>query len=116
MERRRLLEGALGVGVAALAGCLGRQEDPFTLKVVNLDFGGDADGYLQVTVTVSNVGNDPQEGTLYVNSKLNDEALVRVRDVALEAHATRDYTISYDVKYDDVTSFSPHADIEPKDG
>ncbi|MFB6082177.1 MAG: hypothetical protein ABEJ67_05080 [Halanaeroarchaeum sp.] len=114
MHRRSLLAGAAGLGASALAGCFGRSADRFHLQVVNTDFGESEDGYLQVTVSVSNVGNEREAGTLYVSSQLNDESIVRVRDVSLAAHATREYTIEYDVKMADVRSFSPSASIEPK--
>ncbi|MFB6124531.1 MAG: hypothetical protein ABEJ59_01065 [Halanaeroarchaeum sp.] len=115
MQRRRVLAGVAGLGTAALAGCLGGSKDRFTLEVAHTDFGANDEGYLSVTVTVSNVGNDHQEGTLYVDSKLNDRSLVRVREVALDAHETGEYSIDYDVKWADVRSFSPNADVEPND-
>jgi hypothetical protein len=66
-------------------------------------------------VTVSNPGNEDQQGTLYVNAKLNDEDLVRVREIQLDAHQTTEVSIRYDVKYEDVQSFSPKTDIEPSE-
>lgn len=112
MHRRRVLLGTVGIGVTALAGCL-TGKSPFTLEVVHTDFGKGPDGNLQVRVTVSNVGNDPQQGVLYVRSTLNGDSNVRVRKLSLDAHATRDVTITYDVKYDDVSDYSPKATVEP---
>ena len=117
MHRRTYLRHAAGirtVGAAvAVAGCLGGEEEDFTLQVADADFGENDDGYLEAWVTVSNVGNEPQEGTLYVNGDLNDDPTVRVREVTLDAHETRRYTVTYDTKMDDVRSYSLDVDLEP---
>lgn len=115
MERRSLLRTTGVVGATVLAGCLGGDSTEFTLKVSGQEIDEDEDGYLVFHVTVSNPGNEAQTGTLYVNAKLNDESLVRVRQVSLEAHETTQITVEYDVKYDEVTSFSPKASIEPSE-
>ncbi|MFW6003655.1 MAG: hypothetical protein ACOCPT_04465 [Halanaeroarchaeum sp.] len=113
MDRRTFLMGAAGIGSTVLAGCLGREEDRFTLRVVDYNFGENDDGYLEAWATVSNVGNEPQEGTLYFTGRLEDDTMTRVREVALEAHDTRDYTVTYDVRMDDVGDFSLDVDIDP---
>jgi hypothetical protein len=113
MDRRSVLQGAIGLGTIALAGCLGDDEQDFTLSVVDWDFGENDEGYLQTWAVVSNAGNNHQEGTLYVRADVNDDSLVRVRDVSLDAHKTREYTITYDILMEDVTSFSMDVDVEP---
>lgn len=115
MNRRSFLAGISGAGTIALGGCLGGDEERFTLNVVDYNFREDEDGYLEAWATVSNVGNEKQSGTLYIHGDLNGESLVRVRDVSLEAHETRDYTVTYDVKMDDVRSYSLDVEIEPRD-
>ncbi|MGM0397445.1 MAG: twin-arginine translocation signal domain-containing protein [Halobacteriota archaeon] len=115
MNRRTFLIGATGLGGTALAGCLGREEDRFTLSVADYNFDENDDGYLEAWATVSNVANEPQEGTLYFTGQLEDDTIVRVRDVALEAHRTREYTVTYDVLWDDVRNFSLDVEIEPPD-
>ena len=116
MERRQLVKRGGAVGVALLGGCLGSgEEDEFTLQVANTEIGQNSDGYLVVNVTVSNPGNEAQKGTLYVNSQLNDKDLVRVREIELDAHKTTEVTIEYDVKYVNVTSFTPKTDIQPSE-
>lgn len=111
MERRTVLKttGTLILGLTA--GCLGDDEAEFMLRVVDQDFGPGPDGNLTVWVTVSNPGNERQSGTVYVTAKLNDESTVRVREVTLDAHETTEVSISYDVAYDDVNSFSLDASV-----
>ena len=118
MDRRSVLKGAIGLGTiglgtTTLAGCLGEEEPEFTLSVVDYDFGENNEGYLQTTAIVSNAANYHQEGTLYVRADVNDDSLVRVRDVSLDPHKTREYTITYDILYADVTNFSMDVDVEP---
>lgn len=118
MDRRSVLKGTVGLGTIslgtiALAGCLGDDEPDFTLSVVDWDFGADDEGYLQTTAVVSNAGNNHQEGTLYVTTDVNDDSLVRVRNVSLDAHKTREYTITYDILMEDVTDFSMDVNVEP---
>ena len=118
MDRRSVLKGTIGLGTIslgtiALAGCLGDDEPEFTLSVVDYDFGENDDGDLQTTAVVSNAGNTHQEGTLYVRTDVNDDSLVRIREVSLDAHKIREYTITYDIPYADVTSFSMDVDVEP---
>jgi hypothetical protein len=113
MDRRTVLRGAGTLLIGATAGCLGSGEEEFSLEVVNEDFGPGPDGEVTVTVTVSNLGNEPQSGTLYVTTEINDESLVRVREVTLDAHETQAFEIAYDQAYDDVTSLSVESDVEP---
>jgi hypothetical protein len=115
MNRRTFLASLTGVGTVALAGCLGSDESRFTLSVADYDFGENEDGYLEAWATVSNVGNERQAGTLYFHGDLNGEPLVRVRDVELDGHETRKYTVTYDVKWEDVRSYSIEVEIEPRD-
>ena len=119
MHRRTYLRHAVGIGAVGtavtVAGCLGGDEESFTLQVADADFGENEAGYLETWVTVSNVGNEPQKGTLYVNGDLNDDPTVRVREVSLDAHETRRYTVTYDTKMDDVSSYSLDVDLEPAD-
>ena len=86
MDRRTVLRGAGTLLIGATAGCLGSGEEEFSLEVVNEDFGPGPDGEVTVTVTVSNLGNEPQSGTLYVTTEINDESLVRVRDDKPDGH------------------------------
>lgn len=113
MHRRRLLRNAGVIGGTLLAGCMGDRSEEFTLTTANTEFGENASGYLAYNVTVSNVGNHDQTGKLYVTATLNDEELVRVREVSLEAHKTKEVTITYDIKYENVTEFSPKAEVRP---
>jgi len=113
MDRRTVLRGAGTLLIGATAGCLGSSEEEFTLEVVHEDFGPGPNGEVTVTATVSNLGNEPQSGTLYVTTDINDESLVRVREVTLDPHETEAFEISYDQPYDDVTSLSVDAEIEP---
>lgn len=114
MDRRSLLQRAGALGTLAVAGCLGDDETEFTIQVVETTFGETEDGRLKVTVTLSNVGNEPMAGTLYVEARLNDEEVTRARDVELPAHATRDYSVEYGVRYDEVRSFDPDVTVEPR--
>lgn len=97
------------------AGCLGVQEEEFSLKVVHEDFGPGPEGEVTATVTVSNLGNKPQSGTLYVTTEINEESLVRVRKLTLDPHETTDVEITYEQAYDEVTSLSLDSDVEPLD-
>lgn len=113
MNRRTFLLGATGAGTVALGGCLGRSEERFTLRVADYNFEDNEEGYLEAWATVSNVGNEYQEGTLYISATLNDEPVVRDRNVALDAHQTRKYTVTYDVKWEDVRNYSLDAEVDP---
>lgn len=113
MQRRRLLRNAGVIGGTLLAGCMGDSSEEFTLTKANAEIGQNASGYLTYNVTVSNVGNHDQTGKLYVTATLNDDELVRVREVSLEAHKTREISITYDVKFENVTKFTPKAEIRP---
>lgn len=119
MDRRTFLEKGTVVGAAALGGsvslvgCLGRDDERFTLQIADADFGENDEGYLEAWVTVTNVGNERQTGTLYVNSKLNDEPITRVREVDLDAHRTAEYTVTYDVPWEDVRNYSLDPELEP---
>lgn len=114
MKRRRLLRVGSALGLLAIAGCTGSTEPAFKLRVSNQDIDRDDNGMLVLHVTVSNPGNTPQNGTLYVTSKLNGEDIVRVREVSLDAHETDRITIEYDVAMKDVDNFSPRTDIKPR--
>ena len=115
MQRRRLLRTTGAIGVAVLAGCTGSEESEFTLQVANREITESEDGNLVFIVTVSNPGNDAQTGTLYVSSQLDGEETVRVREVSLDAHETKQITVTYDVAYANVTSFQPTADLRPSE-
>lgn len=115
LQRRRVLRAGGVIGGTLLAGCLGGGNEEFTLQVADEDFGEGADGDLVVNVTVSNPGNQDQTGTLYVTTKLNGEETVRLRDVSLEAHETKRVTVTYDIKYQNVTEFSMQTDIQPSE-
>lgn len=114
MNRRRLLGVAGALGTSVIAGCVGGGgKEEFALKIADQDFGPDEDGYLVYNVTLSNPSNDEQSGTVYLNAEVNDEDLVRVREVTLSAHETREVTIRFDVKYENITSFSGSPSVEP---
>lgn len=119
MDRRTFLGRGTVVAAAALGGsvglvgCLGRGEERFTLQIAQADFGENDAGYLEAWVTVTNVGNERQTGTLYVDSKLNDEPLTRVREVDLDAHQTEEYTVTYDIRWEQVRNFSLDPELEP---
>ncbi|MFB6132579.1 MAG: hypothetical protein ABEJ44_04145 [Halanaeroarchaeum sp.] len=119
MDRRAFLETGTILGAAALGGyvalngCLGSDEERFTLDIAHYNFGENDAGYLETWVVVTNVGNERQRGTLYVNSELNGEPITRVRNVDLAAHQTAKYTVTYDVKYDNVRSYSPEPELVP---
>ncbi len=120
MQRRRLQRRQLlrAVGVATstlLAGCLVGESEEFNLQIADQDFGEDADGKLVVNVTISNPGNQAQNGTLYVTSTVNGEETVRLREVSLEAHETKRVSVTYDVTYRNITEFSMQTDIQPSE-
>lgn len=113
MDRRTLIRHSVGAGIALLAGCMGStgaQED--TLSVANIDFYENDAGYLEIAVIVSNAGNTEASGTLLVHAKIDGDARPRVREISLDAHATREYTIEYDVKMADVSNLDVSATIE----
>lgn len=112
MERRTVLRGTGTVLLGLTAGCLGREESEFTVRVVDEDFGAGPDGNLTVWVTVSNPGNERQSGTVYVTAELNDNSTVRVREITLDGHETTEIAISYETAYDDVNSFSLEASVD----
>lgn len=112
MKRRTLLGRTAAAGVAlSLAGCLRRGRDDTVLEVSSTDFGGDDDGYLYFEATVSNPSGREAAGTLYVNSEIDDESFVRVREVELGPHSTETVRITYDVEYANVTNFEPSVDL-----
>ena len=113
MDRRTVLRGTGTVLIGVTAGCLGSGDEEFTLEVVNEDFGPGPNGELTVTATVSNLGNEAQTGTLYVTTEINEESLARVREVTLDPHETQTFEIAYDQAYDDVSSLSVDAEVEP---
>ncbi|MFB6113009.1 MAG: hypothetical protein ABEJ58_02760 [Halodesulfurarchaeum sp.] len=113
MNRRTLLRLGGGVLLGTLAGCVGNQTDEFTMRVTSQDIGRTSENKLVLNVTVSNPGNSPQNGTLYVTAELNGRDLVRVRDVHLGAHETTRISIVYDVTVGNVSEFSPRTDLRP---
>jgi hypothetical protein len=115
MHRRTLLGRAAAAAGAslALAGCLDDGEDEDVLAVVDTEFGEDDEGFLQYTVTVSNPSGRAATGTLYVNSELDGNPITRVREVSLDPHTTRQFTITYDVELAELSgSFSPEVDLQ----
>jgi hypothetical protein len=115
MDRRTVLRTTGALFLGATAGCLGGGESEFTLRVVEESFGSGPDGNLQVSVTVSNPGNERQTGTLYVTAEIGEESNVRVREVDLQAHETTTFEIGYEERYDSITSLSVDASVEPTD-
>lgn len=111
LERRNVLRAGGVIGGTLLAGCLGQEQTDFKLSKANSEFGENADGDLYLNVTVSNVGNERQSGKVFVTAEVNDEELVRVREVTLDAHQTTRVTFTYDVKYNNVTKFTPKVSI-----
>lgn len=114
MHRRSLLRNGAAAGAFLLAGCMGSggaADDP--LSVASVDFYENDDGDLEVSVVVSNAGNRAASGTLLVHAKINGDARPRVRAVSLDAHATREILIEYDVAMADVQNFDVSATIEP---
>jgi hypothetical protein len=113
MDRRTLLRRTAAAGATlALAGCLRRGGDEDVLAVADSNFEETEGGNLSVVVTVSNPSDRAASGTLYVNSELNDESFVRVREVDLDAHSTTVVTIEYDVAYGNISSFSYNTDLQ----
>ncbi|GAA0659478.1 hypothetical protein [Salarchaeum japonicum] len=115
MHRRAFLRRGAAVGTVAavggLAGCSSGGGSEFTLSthgttIVELD-----DGRLGVDVTVTNTGDATQSGIVYVTAELNGEKSVELRQVTLDAHATRTVTVPYDVQYSEVESFSASATV-----
>ena len=114
MDRRTFVLAGGFAGVTALGGCLGRNDDRFTLSVVDRSFGESDDGNFQVELTVTNVGNEHEEGTLSLHGDLNGDRIVRTRNVSLSAHHIREYAITYDVPKEDVHNFSVvETELEP---
>lgn len=116
MDRRTLLRRTLGTGsLLLLAGCMGSKSDTGnSLSTSNVDFYGNDEGYLELSVLVTNAGNQPESGLLLVHAKLNGQSHERVRNVSLDAHETKEYTITYDVKMENVESFTPNVTIQEK--
>lgn len=113
LDRRTLLHGTAVAGSLLLAGCMGSKADTGTsLSVANVDFYENDEGYLEVAVVVSNAGNQPDSGTLLVHTKINGDAQPRVREVSLDAHATKEFLITYDIKMADVQNMDVSAAIE----
>lgn len=113
MDRRTLLRRAGVAGGALLAGCMGSKPDQDTsLSVANVDFYENDDGFVEVAVIVTNAGNERESGTLLVHATVNGDAMSRVREVALDPHATQEVLVTYDVRMADVQSMSVDATIQ----
>lgn len=112
MKRRTLLRqtGVAGATLA-LAGCLRRSRDEEALSIADSTIDQDDEGYLVYEVVITNTADRDASGTLYVNSELQGEAGTKVRQVNLEAHSTTTVRIVYDVKFNNVTSYSPSSSI-----
>lgn len=112
MNRRTLLSRTAAAGAAlTLAGCLRTGSDEDVLSISSSEINESEDGYLLVTITISNPSDSEASGTLYVNSELDDESFTRVREVSLEAHSTTVVRVEYDVAYRDIGSFSYNTDL-----
>lgn len=103
------------IGARLLAGCVGGQSEEFTLQVADEELGQDAEGYLVLNVTVSNPGNEVQEGGPLRDHLPEREESVKVREVALDAHETKKITVTYDIEYMNVTDYTPETDIQPRE-
>lgn len=115
MERRSLLRGVGTIALGLTAGCLTLDDSEFMLRVVHLEFGAGPDGDLTVWVTVSNLGNDRQSGSVLVTGHLNGESFERTRPVTLDPHETTELAVEFDRSYDEVRSFDPEASVVPAD-
>lgn len=113
MNRRIFLGLSSSVGVSIIAGCVGNAEEDFTLQVVDQELGENEEGYLVLNVTVSNPGNSRQTGIVEISARVNDEELVRLREVTLDPHQTTRVTIEYDVENEKVRNFRADASIRP---
>ena len=113
LDRRTLLHGTAVAGGLLLAGCTSSKADEGTsLSVANVDFYENDEGFLEVAVVVSNPGNERDSGTLLVHVKIDGDAQPRVREVSLDAHETKEFTITYDTKFADVQNMDVNATIE----
>jgi|GEM_PF-3060666 len=113
MDRRSLLRNAGLAGGVLLAGCMGsKSEQGSSLSTSDVDFYGNDDGFVEVSVVVSNAGNDAETGTLLVHATINGDAMPRVREVSLDAHTTKEVTVTYDVKMADVQNMSVDVTIQ----
>lgn len=114
MKRRAVLRGSGTLLVAgALAGCSSGGGTEFALSVSNTEITQTEDGYVAAKVTVTNTGDTAQSGVLYVTAELNGEKSVEVRQVTMDAHSTNVVVVAYDTKYENLTSFSPSANVRP---
>lgn len=112
MKRRTLLRRTGAVGATlAVAGCLRRSRDEDALSIADSTITESDDGYLVYELVISNTADRKAEGTLYVNSELDGDAETKVRQVSLDAHSTTIVRIEYDIKFKNVTSFSPSSSI-----
>lgn len=89
-----------------------KSEQGTSLSTSNVEFYENDAGFVEVSVIVTNAGNDAESGTLLVHATINDDAKPRVREVSLDAHETKEITITYDVKMADVQSMSVDATIQ----
>lgn len=116
-DRRTVLRRAVATGsLLSVAGCMGSKADQGTsLSKANTDFYENDDGRLELSVVVSNSGNAPESGLLLVHAELNGETYDRVREISLDAHATKEYLFTFDVKWTDVQSFSPNVTVQEQE-
>ncbi|MEE6208639.1 hypothetical protein U3A55_00500 [Salarchaeum sp. III] len=116
MNRRAFLRRGAAVAVAGgLAGCTSGEGSEFALSTHGTTIVEMEDGRLAVEVTVTNTGDTSQSGIVYVTANMNGEKSVELRQVTLDAHATRTVTVPYDMQYGEVGSFSASATVRRAD-
>lgn len=114
-DRRTLLRRGAATGSLLLAGCMGSKADEGTsLSKANVDFYANDEGYLELSIIVTNAGNERESGLLLIHATLNGDSHERVREITLDAHATQEYLVTFDVKMENVTDFSPGVSIQQK--
>ncbi|MGB9987941.1 hypothetical protein [Salarchaeum japonicum] len=112
MNRRAFLRRGAAVAVAGgLAGCSSGGDSEFTLSTNGTTIVEAENGSIAAEVTVTNTGDTTQSGIVYVTAELNGEKSVELRQVTLDAHATRIVTVPYGVQYSEVNSFSATATV-----
>lgn len=114
MKRRAFLHrGGVVALAAAAAGCTASGDTAFSLSIADTAITETEDGYVAADVTVTNTGTTEQSGVVYVTAELNGERSVEIREVTMPGNSTRVVTVSYDVKMNEVDSFSPQASVRP---